>query len=227
MAIRIEERFQVNRPVEPVWEWLVDPRQVVTCLPGAALQEVVDERTFHGSVQVKVGAVTVSYRGTVRIVELDAAARRVKMTGEGRESAGAGSAKMTMESSVTSSPSGGSEILVRADVDVVGRIVQLGRGMIEQVAHQLFLQFAACVRARLEAGAAARAAEGAPASPATPPAAGAVPERSASSAGVSSPPGQPPAPAPEAVRALPLLMRALWAWLLSLFRGGARGGRRA
>jgi carbon monoxide dehydrogenase subunit G len=37
MAIRVEERFVVQAPVEHVWEYLVDPRRVVTCLPGAEL----------------------------------------------------------------------------------------------------------------------------------------------------------------------------------------------
>jgi len=198
MAIRIEERFTVAAPVEPVWEYLVDPRRVVTCLPGAELAEVVDERTFHGNVKVKVGAVTVSYKGLVRIADLDAGAHRVKMTGEGRESAGAGSARMTMESRVSALPDGGSEVVVQADVDVVGRIVQLGRGMIEQVSHQLFQQFAACVRATLEAEDRARGAS----SPE---------ERAAALAAV-------PDARPRPVRAVPLLFRALWAWLLGLFR---------
>jgi carbon monoxide dehydrogenase subunit G len=223
VAIRIEERFVVNAPVERVWEWLVDPRKVVTCLPGAELQEVVDERTFHGGVKVKVGAITVSYRGTVRIAERDDGAHRVRMTGEGRESAGAGSARMTMESRVAAAAGGGAEIVVVSDVDVVGRIVQLGRGMIEGVAHQLFLQFAACMRARLEAESAA--------APAASSAAGAGAPAAARAAAGEAPapavgPRQPePAPAPQAVRALPLLMRAFWAWVLSLFRGAARRGR--
>ncbi len=190
MAIRIEERFRVQAPVQAVWEYLVDPRRVVTCLPGAELTEVVDERTFLGAVKVKVGTITVRYNGRVRLVEVDEAARRVRMEGDGREITGTGSAKMAMESVVTEAD-GGAEVVVRSDVDVVGRIVQLGRGMIEQVSHQLFEQFAGCVRATLEAEAVARAGGTAPA---------AVPRR------------------PEAVAALPLLLRALWAWFLGLFR---------
>lgn len=200
MAIRVEERFVVQAPVERVWEYLVDPRRVVRCLPGAELVEVVDERTFRGDVKVKVGIVTVSYRGRVQLVELDEAARRVKMTGEGRESAGAGAARMTMESRVSAVPGGGSEVAVQADLDVVGRIVQLGRGMIEQVAHQLFQQFAACVRATLEAEAAARGA------------------------GPGAVEAARPAPRQEPVRALPTLLRALWAWIVALLRR-RRGGR--
>jgi carbon monoxide dehydrogenase subunit G len=210
MAIRIEERFVVKAEAGPVWEYLVDPRQVVTCLPGAELVEVADERTFHGNVKVKVGTVTVSYRGKVLLAEVDHPARRVKMIGEGRESTGSGSAKMTMESRVTDLPEGGAEIVVQAELDVVGRIVQLGRGMIEQVAHQLFQQFSGCVRVRLEAEASQRRRAAAGVLDVTAP--------------VDQPPRPPPAPEP--VRLIPLVLRAFWAWIASLFRRGEGRGAR-
>lgn len=210
MAIRIEERFQVKAPVEATWAFLVDPRRVVTCLPGAELTDV-KERTFLGAVKVKVGSVTVAYKGKVTLDEIDVAAHRVRMSGEGRESAGAGSARMRMESRVTPLPDGGAEVVVQSDVDVVGRIVQLGRGMIEQVSHQVFQQFAGNVRRTLESEAAQRAATDA-----------------AAAAGAPAPAAAPPAPrAQEPLRALPLLFRALWAWILSLFRPGQGGAPKA
>jgi carbon monoxide dehydrogenase subunit G len=196
MATRIEERFTVKASPEAVWAFLIDPRRVVTCLPGAELTEVVDEKTFDGAVKVKVGPVTVGYKGRVRLVELDRAGWRVRMDGEGRESGGAGSARMSMESRLTPGPDGVTEVVVVSDLDVVGRLVQLGRGMIEQVSHQVFLQFAESVRATLEAEAAVARGE-----------AGAV---------VVPPPAQG-----QAVAALPLLFKALWAWLRSLLGRGA------
>jgi len=156
MAIRIEERFAVAAPVGAVWSYLVDPRRVVGCLPGAELLEVKDDRTFLGAVKVKVGPVTVAYKGAVKLLEVDEAGRRVRMSGEGRETGGAGSARMTMESRLTPLPGGGTEVLVTSEVDVVGKLVQLGRGMIEQVSHQIFQQFSACVARTLEAEAGGR-----------------------------------------------------------------------
>jgi carbon monoxide dehydrogenase subunit G len=211
MGFRIDERFVVKAPAAAVWSYLVDPRRVVACLPGAELTEVVDPRNFRGTVKVKVGPVTVAYKGKIQMSELDEAARRVKLVGEGRESAGAGSAKMTMESAMATLPGGETEVSVRADVDVVGRAVQLGRGMMEQVSAQLFKQFAACVRKTLEAEA-ARTAEAATGS--VPPAAG--------DAGAST----EPAHGPEPIRAIPLVFRALLAALGAFFRRVFGGQRR-
>jgi carbon monoxide dehydrogenase subunit G len=151
LGFTVEERFRVQAPVERVWQYIVTPERVVTCLPGAELVERVDERTFLGNVKVKVGPVTLTYKGRVQFAELDQAAWRVRLVGEGREAQGSGAAKMTMESRILAHPEGGTEVVVHAQVDVAGRIVQLGRGMIPEISHQLFQQFAACVRETLEA----------------------------------------------------------------------------
>ena len=204
MGTRIEEKFEVNAPAASVWAYLVDPRRVVRCLPGAELTEVVDDRTFLGKVKVKVGPVTVAYQGKVILVERDEAGRLVRMSGEGRESTGSGAARMNMESRLVALPSGATEVTVVAEVDIAGRIMQLGRGMIEQVSHQLFQQFAACVQATLEAESAA----------------------AASTPAGSPPPPPPPAREVEPVRAIPLLLTTLWAAVAGFLRRllGVKGG---
>ena len=140
MGIRIEEVFEIQAHPDRVWSYLTDPRQVVNCLPGAELTSVQDDTTFLGRVKVKVGPISTAYAGKVILTERDDANRVVKMTGEGRESGGAGLAN------------GSSEVRVVADIDIVGRIAQFGRGMIESVNKQMFKQFTECVRTTLAAG---------------------------------------------------------------------------
>src|SRR5215510_10238129 len=150
MPFKIEEEFEVQAPVQRVWEYLIDPARVVVCIPGAELLETLDERTFIGAVKVKVGPITMSYKGQVKFTEVDEQGRQVRMVGEGRETGGAGSAKVTMLSKVAPLDGGGARIVVNAEVDLVGKIVQFGRGMIEEVSRQLFRQFSACVKQHLE-----------------------------------------------------------------------------
>jgi uncharacterized protein len=149
VSIRVEEVFEIQAHPDRVWEYLTDPRQVVNCLPGAELTSVQDEKTFLGRVKVKVGPISTAYAGKVILTERDETNRVVKMTGEGRESGGAGSAKMTMTSSVVGLATGSTEVRVTADIDIVGRIAQFGRGMIESVNKQMFKQFTECVRSTL------------------------------------------------------------------------------
>lgn len=149
MGFRVEETFHVEAPLPLVWSYLIDPEQVVRCIPGAELTGSESDRVFLGRVKVKVGPVTASYAGRAQLTEIDASSRRVRMTGEGRESGGAGSAKLSMTSRLAALADGRTEIRVEADVDVAGKVVQFGRGMIEQVSKQLFRQFAECVRGEL------------------------------------------------------------------------------
>lgn len=149
-SLTITETFRVDAPPKRVWRYLLDPERVVLCLPGASLDEVVDERTCEGSVRVSLGPVTVTYRGRMVFEEVDHEARRVRMGGKGRESTGSGSATMSMVGTVAATGDGGSEVTVESDVRVSGKIVRFGRGMIERVSREIFKEFAACVAETLE-----------------------------------------------------------------------------
>lgn len=150
MAFKIAERFEVQAPVERVWQYLIDPASVVQCLPGAELLEAHDDRTFAGQIKVKVGPMSMSYKGKGAFTELNEETHTVRMVGDAREVGGSGSTKVTMVSTVTPLDGGGSQVSVDAEINLVGRIVQFGRGMIEEVSRQMFRQFAKCVKGRLE-----------------------------------------------------------------------------
>jgi carbon monoxide dehydrogenase subunit G len=162
MAITIRETFQVRAPIDAVWRFVTDPAKVVTCMPGAELQEVVDARTFLGNVKVKVGAITASYKGKIRFTEVDAGGYTVQMLAEGRDTSG-GTAKGTMSGRLRALPGGQTEVVAEASVDLTGRIMQVGRGMIQGVSQQLFQQFVASTKAQLEAAPDGGAAAPAPA----------------------------------------------------------------
>jgi len=153
MSIQIEETFQVAVPVETVWRFLLDPHRVVTCMPGAELEQVLDERTFEGAVKIKLGAITTRYRGRVQLTEVDDEAHLVRMLAEGRETGG-GTAKGTLTSQLRALADGHTEVVAQAHVDLTGRVMQMGRGMIQGVSSQLFAQFATRTREALETPAA-------------------------------------------------------------------------
>ncbi len=195
MSIVINESFAVNAPVERVWRFLTSPQEVVRCLPGAELTEVLGEREYAGRVKVKVGPVTAAYAGKATLTEVDAAAHRMTLVGEGRETGGSGSAKMTMRGSVVPHAGGGSDVNVNATIDIAGKVMQFGRGLVESVSQQLFKQFVEQARAHLE----------------TP-----VVEQEAMSE--ERVPAPPPASATRELRLLPLLWGAVRDWFRGLFR---------
>ena len=161
--LTLNERFTLDAPPARTWEFLRDPERTVVCLPGATLTETVDERTYRGNVTVQVGPVTVRYSGEAVFEERDDAARRMVMRAEGREAKGSGTATMTMTGLVEEAEGGGSAVSVNAEVEVAGKIVRFGRGMIERVNQEVFREFTACLGEQLEGAAAEREeAEAAP-----------------------------------------------------------------
>lgn len=199
MAIEIREVFQVQAPIQTVWPFVMDPHKVVTCMPGAQLDEVVDERTFHGTVKVKVGAITTAYKGRVQFTKIDEQAHTIEVLADGRETGG-GMAKGTMSGQLQALPNGQTEMVVQANVDLTGRIMQVGRGMIQGVAHQLFLQFVARIKQQLETAPAPAGAEPAAAAP----------------VGATAPPASPAEPPP--LRILPIILKVMWEGIVNFFR---------
>ena len=122
-TLKVEEKIVLAASVERVWRFLLDPHAVAPCLPGARLDAVEDERTFTGTMKVKVGPVTTEFKGRARFTEIVEAERRVEMTASGDDKGGSGSAKMVMQSRVVATEGGGSELVVVADVDLAGKRV--------------------------------------------------------------------------------------------------------
>ncbi len=151
MAVKMEQKVSLGAPPDRVWAFLTDPFQVASCLPGAAITEQVDDRTYRGTITVKVGPMTTSYKGTIRFERLDPGAREAELVGQGQDVRGKGGAEMRMQSRLRA-VEGGTEVTVVSEVSITGLLAQLGRGMIEGVADQIFQEFAAAMRQKLGAG---------------------------------------------------------------------------
>jgi hypothetical protein len=144
-----------------------------------------------------------SYKGKGSFTEMNEETHTVRMVGDAREVGGSGSTKVTMVITVIAVDGGSSQVSVDADISLVGRIVQFGRGMIEEVSRQMFRQFSICVKSRLEV------ADEPPAQMATTNDADPTPIE----AGTKTPPAEV-----KAVNATSLGLRALWAIIARFFK---------
>ncbi|HEV8163461.1 MAG TPA: SRPBCC family protein, partial [Actinomycetota bacterium] len=91
--MRIEQTVEVEAPLDRVWALVNDVPRVAPCMPGAELTEVVDERTFAGTVKVKLGPINLSYKGTVMLDQVDEAGHSAQLSANGRDVRGGGTAK--------------------------------------------------------------------------------------------------------------------------------------
>lgn len=148
--MKLEESFEVDAPVEEVWQALIDVQRVAPCLPGAEITEVGEEGTYRGNFQVKLGPTTAAYRGTLKLESLDEAARAATMSANGQDKRGQGGAKATIVSKVTEGEGGVARVHVDTDFTITGRLARFGRGgMIQDISRRLLGDFAACLQEEL------------------------------------------------------------------------------
>ena len=215
MAIEMKESFQVAAPIDKVWDFMMKPEMVVACMPGAGLKEVVSPEKFIGTVKLKVGAVTAQYEGTITYAEVDKAAHRIKLLAEGNERGG-GTATATIACLLVALPDGkGTDVQFESSVDLTGKLIQVGRGMIEGVAGQIVKKYIANVRSMLEVPADAAAAA-APAASATPAAEGSAAPAAAQAATPASPPPMPPKE--EAIDMGSVVFKVMWMNIVNFFK---------
>lgn len=130
--MRIDNEFVVEAPIDRVWEYLLDVEKIAPCAPGAELTEIVDERTWKGKVNVKVGPVAMSFAGTVTLQERNDAAHRAVLKADGREQRGKGAASALVTSRLEGAD-GGTRVVIETDLTISGAAAQYGRGMIGDV----------------------------------------------------------------------------------------------
>lgn len=148
--MQLEHEFVVPVAREQAWAVLLDVEQVAPCMPGATLLNV-DGDTFTGRVKVKVGPITVNYRGSAEFVERDHAAYRATLKANGREERGAGTAAATVTATL-SEANGSTTVAVVTDLDITGKPAQFGRGVIEEVGATIIGQFATKLAAQIDVG---------------------------------------------------------------------------
>ena len=153
MALEIVKTFEVDAAPEAVWSFLTDLPRVARCLPGAAIGDKLDEKTSSGTMTIKVGPVSSTYRGKVVFERLDPAARTAEIVATGQDVRGKGGADLKLTSSLKALPGGKTEVTAVSLVNVTGMLAQMGRGMIQDVSDEMFQIFSERMRAELEASA--------------------------------------------------------------------------
>ena len=149
MGLQIEKTFQVKEPIDQVWSVLSDPRKVASCVPGAQITEQVDEKTYKGTISVKVGPSVTDYKGEVQIIRLDPQNHEIEILGKGHDVRGRGSASMKMTGKLRTLDGGGTEVTSISELNVVGILAQMGSRVITEVSNIMFGEFVKNFQARL------------------------------------------------------------------------------
>ncbi|HEY3470031.1 MAG TPA: SRPBCC family protein, partial [Amycolatopsis sp.] len=141
--MRLDHEFTVPAPIGEVWQAVVDPERVAPCMPGATLTKVEGDK-FSGTVKVKLGPISLLYKGNGEFLEKDEAAHKVTIKASGKDSRGAGTAAATVTLTLTEAE-GGTHGAVATDLAITGKPAQFGRGLISEVGGKILDTFAGCL----------------------------------------------------------------------------------
>jgi carbon monoxide dehydrogenase subunit G len=145
--VKLEHSFTVPADLETVWQAVLDPERVAPCMPGATLG-TVDGDTFKGQVKVKVGPISLLYKGAGEFLEKSEADRRVVIKASGKDARGNGTASATV--TVTLRAEGEATAgSVDTDLSITGKPAQFGRGLISEVGGKILDAFATCLASKL------------------------------------------------------------------------------
>jgi uncharacterized protein len=192
--VKFENSFDVSLPPIEAWPVLMDVERIAPCMPGATLTELVDEKTFKGTVSVRLGPVALTFAGEASFEDIDDTAHTANVKAQGRDPKGRGGANATVAFRLEPSDTG-SKVLIETDLTLSGSVAQYGRGvgMIQSVASQLIGQFAKALEEEIATD---KTTEDAPAAEEAAPVA---------------------APEPQAISGFSLFFAALGGWFKGLF----------
>lgn len=142
--------FRVPVSIDQAWEVLTDVNRVVPAIPGAQLLSV-DGDDFVGVVKVKVGPITVQYKGNASFEDKDLSAHRAVIRADGKESRGQGNASALVTAQLKDEGET-TCCLLTTDLTISGKAAQFGRGALSEVATNLIGQFATNLEADLLGG---------------------------------------------------------------------------
>jgi carbon monoxide dehydrogenase subunit G len=147
--VRFENSFAVRAPIDDVWKALLDVERVAPCMPGAEVLGRSSEDAYKVGIRVRVGPISMTYRGDVEITERDEGRHAATMNASARETKGQGTADAQIQMALQAED-GGTRAMLETEVQLKGRVAAMGQGVIGDVAAKLIETFAGNLAAMLE-----------------------------------------------------------------------------
>jgi len=147
--MKIEGTFTMKAPIQKVWDFLMEPGTLASCIPGAEKMEAVDDTTWEGTVKQRVGPIGVKLNFTQTMSDIDPP-KHLKAVGRGSAMGGAGT--FTQETIVDLKEIAGGEVEVAysSKVNIVGRLATFGERIMRAKVNKIGAEFTSNLQKKLE-----------------------------------------------------------------------------
>lgn len=151
MKVQLEKTFPMPASAETVWGFLQNIEGVAGCMPGAKITEHVDDSNYKGTVSVRIGPASMSFKGDIQVLDIDPANKTLRLLGKGSDSSGSSGASMDLTARIEASDDGKSNLVGKSEVSMSGKAATFGGRMMGTVSDQILKQFAANFAKQVEA----------------------------------------------------------------------------
>jgi len=134
--VELDHPFQTGKPIDENWEAILDLERLIPCVEGGSVIEKVDPEQVKAEIKIKMGAMSLKFKGTVAVVEQDAGEHRAVLRVKSKEAGGQGHANADVTFSLTD---GGGTIHTAAQI--TGKAASMGEGVVTSVLDALIKDF--------------------------------------------------------------------------------------
>lgn len=132
----VEGKFTLAAPIQQVWDFLMEPGTLASCIPGAEKVEQIDDKNYEAIVKQKVGPFSVKLNFITTITEITPP-KYVKATGKGSAMGGMGTFTHEMTVNLTEVAKGEVEVAYKTNISMVGRLGTFGEGIMRAKADKV------------------------------------------------------------------------------------------
>jgi uncharacterized protein len=136
MAVDLDHSFTTTKPIDESFAAITDLDRIVPCVEGGSVLEKIDDESVKAEIRVKMGAMSLTFTGTVEVVEKDEAEHRALLRVKSREKGGQGHANADVEFKLGDA---GGEIHTHAQI--TGKAASMGEGVMVGVLDALITDF--------------------------------------------------------------------------------------
>ncbi len=134
--VQLDHPFTMSKPIDEGWDAILDLERLVPCVDGGSVLEKTSPESVKAQIQVKMGAMSMKFTGTVSVVERDAENHRAVMQVKAREAGGQGHANADV---VFTLGDGGGNVHTAAQI--TGKAASMGEGVVSTVLDALIKDF--------------------------------------------------------------------------------------
>ena len=134
--VELDHSFSTGKPIDETWEAILDLERLVPCVEGGKVLERTGPESVRAEIKVKMGAMSMTFTGTVEVVEQDAGEHRAVMQVKSKEAGGQGYANADVTFALSD---GGGTIHTAAQI--TGKAASMGEGVVVSVLDALIKDF--------------------------------------------------------------------------------------